>query len=519
MKKAKYCILLSLLAFAGIACFNSCEKEPEVKEISVESVFLNKDKVSILEGDSINLEATISPTDATNKNVTWESSKEEIASVDENGKVTAIAVGNTKITVRSVDGGKTDVCEVEVLLKPIPVTEVKLNKTKLEITEGESEQLVATVLPENATNPAIKWESSDPAIASIGTTGNLKAKKVGKVTITVTSEDGNKKATCDVSVIAKVFPVTGVSLNKPSLKLKVGDKDVLIAIITPENATNKNVTWTSKDASIVKVDNKGNIEAMANGETEIIVTTEDGNFKATCKVTVAAVVTENYVDEYGIDHGKGTSINCGDAGNVVWAPVNCGYHAEKFKYGKLYQWGRKYGQGYDSEDESFPTGDQIKDAPVDNATGNSEENKFNFYKPNSSTNDWCDPQLTEWASEYSPCPAGWRLPSATELKGLIATGEKKIVTEGGETPNGQVGTWYGENSAEATKTDTKGCIFLPATGYRFFDNYTGNRGSAGYYWTITPKGTNAEYLGSFSTFSGVFETVRANAYSIRCVKE
>ena len=139
-----------------------------------------------------------------------------------------------------------------------------------------------------------------------------------------------------------VIPVESVSLNSTSLKLYEGDSAQLEVKVKPVDATYMSVVWSSSDATVATVDQSGLVTAVSEGTTTIYAVA--GGKKETCSVTVKvpAVATVDYIDEYGINHGKGTAI-----GMAVWAPVNCGYHATDYKWGKLYQWGRKYGQGYD----------------------------------------------------------------------------------------------------------------------------------------------------------------------------
>ena len=179
---------------------------PEQDEISVAGVSLNLTSVELTEGDETTLTATVNPDNATNKNVTWKSSDSSVATVS-GGKVTALKAGAATITVTTEDGGKTAVCEVKVNAKVVepevvPVTGVSLDKTSVELTEGDETTLTATVNPDNATNKNVTWKSSDSSVATVSG-GKVTALKAGTATITVTTEDGGKTATCDVKVIKK----------------------------------------------------------------------------------------------------------------------------------------------------------------------------------------------------------------------------------------------------------------------------------------------------------------------------
>ena len=186
-----------------------------------------------------------------------------------------------EVTFTSGGGGGGDVA----------VTGVSLNKTSTSIQVGASEQLTATVEPNNATNKAVTWSSNSPSVATVDNSGNVTAVAEGTATITVTTQDGNKTATCTVTVTpasSDPVAVTGVSLNKTSTTLTVGGSETLTATVQPSNATNKAVNWSSNPTSVATVDSNGKVTAVAEGTATITVTTQDGNKTATCTVTVNA---------------------------------------------------------------------------------------------------------------------------------------------------------------------------------------------------------------------------------------
>ena len=246
----------------------------------VTGVSLNTDSLTLEEGGTATLTATITPSNATDQNVTWSSDNESVATVDQNGRVTAVAQGGATITA-AVDG-KSAKCSVTVnAAAPVPVTSVSLDKTSLGLTEGDTETLTATVEPSDATNKNVTWSTSDASIATV-TDGVVTAVAPGTATITVTTVDQSKTATCTVTV---TVPVTGVTLNKTRTSLYVGDTETLTATVAPDNATNKAVTWTSSNPSVATVEN-GVVTAVAPGTAVITATTQDGNHTAACAVTV-----------------------------------------------------------------------------------------------------------------------------------------------------------------------------------------------------------------------------------------
>ena len=170
---------------------------------------------------------------------------------------------------------------------PIAVTFVTLDSTSITLIEGENHNLTATISPSNAENQKVLWSSNNSSVASVKD-GIVTAIKVGIATITAKSDDGGKTATCTVTVEAKTIPVTGVTLDKTSYKMIEGDEITLTATVNPEDATNKNVSWSSSNAAVASVDN-GKVTALKAGTTIITVKTEDGNKTATCEVTVREI--------------------------------------------------------------------------------------------------------------------------------------------------------------------------------------------------------------------------------------
>ena len=139
----------------------------------------------------------------------------------------------------------------------VSVTSVTLNKTSTSIQVGGTETLTATVSPKDAANKKVTWKSSNAAIASVDANGKVTGVKAGEATITVTTEDGGKTATCKVTVSDKEIKVTGVKLNKSETSLLVGGNETLTATVLPEDATNQNVTWKSDKPEIATVDANG----------------------------------------------------------------------------------------------------------------------------------------------------------------------------------------------------------------------------------------------------------------------
>lgn len=261
----------------------SGQVNPPVEIIHVNGVTVDPTSLSLNVGGTAQLSATVTPSDALDKSVTWISGDESVATVSSDGLVTAVGNGNTTITVRTQDGGFEKSCAVEVLT---PATGLYLPDT-YSINKGTQYTFENVIIPADATTRNIAWESSDPTVATIGENGLITAIKKGTTIIKATLVEGAETFTASCSLTVKV-PVTGVSLNKSTLELPVGKTETLIATVEPSDADNLNVSWTSGNESIVSVDAVGKLTALVvdNDPITITVTTEDGNFTAECAVTV-----------------------------------------------------------------------------------------------------------------------------------------------------------------------------------------------------------------------------------------
>lgn len=254
--------------------------------VAVTGVALNKTATSIEAGQSEQLTATVEPANADDPSVTWSSSNTAVATVDQNGNVSAIAAGTTTITVTTTDGNKTASCAVTVTAPaaPIDVNSISL-KSATTISIGASETLTVTYDPVDAnTNKALTWSSSNTSVATVDENGKVTGVAAGTATITATTANG-KTATCTVTVQA--VAVTGVTLSKTSVSLQIGGTETLTATIAPADATNKNVTWESSNTAVATVSN-GQVKGIAAGSATITVKTVDGEKTTTCSVTVTA---------------------------------------------------------------------------------------------------------------------------------------------------------------------------------------------------------------------------------------
>ncbi len=183
----------------------------------------------------------------------------------------------------------------------IPVTGITLDPTSVELVDGESVLLTATISPSDATNKQVRWTSSNPNILvsdgkittsfppGTNTTTINGREALGRCTITATTEDGKKKATCKVTVFAKTVAVTGIVLSETSLQLNRGDKHTLKANIQPGNASDKTIQWSSSNSSVASVDQDGIVTAVGAGSATIKASS--GSLSVSCTVDVNVPVT------------------------------------------------------------------------------------------------------------------------------------------------------------------------------------------------------------------------------------
>ena len=321
--------------------------------------------------------------------------------------------------------------------------------------------------------------------------------------------------------------VASIELDQEEISLYKGLSYELCTTVLPAEATDKSVVWSSSNDRVVNVNQEGLVTAVAEGNA--VISAKAGAKITTCTVTVLpiATATRDYIDDDNINHGKGTAI-----GMVVWAPVNCGYHATDYQWGKLYQWGRKYGQGYSGAlldgqydyitDVSDATPPEFSEGAVSLDIGQSVS-KENIFFTDYAYYDWLYPaDGTLWNSgtedspkktEYDPCPSGWRVPTWSELEELYQNQSYSVTNAAG-----QLGCWF---SGAIIYNEEIPQVFLPLAGYREYSGYAYWRGQYGRYWSSTPY---SDLYGAYHIIFASGHTVmgdycRAEGYSVRCVQE
>lgn len=249
-----------------------------VKPVVAESVTLSATEAELIVGNTMQLTATVAPENVTDKTITWSTSDEAVATVAADGTVTAVAPGQAVITAACGEASAT--CALTV--KPVLAESVTISETEAELTEGETLQLTATVAPDNTTDKTVTWTSSDETVATVDAEGLVTAVAPGQTVITAAC--GEAKGTCTLTVVARVIEVTGITLDQTSIFGAPGNSQKLTATVTPDDATDKTVTWSSSDEAVATVDADGLVTFVADGHA--VITAACGEFTATCNVEV-----------------------------------------------------------------------------------------------------------------------------------------------------------------------------------------------------------------------------------------
>ena len=251
-------------------------------QIGVTKITLNKTAATIKKGETLKIKATVSPSNAVNKAVTWTSSNTKVATVSD-GTVTAKGLGTATITAKTANGTNAT-CTINVVGNDyVIVTGLIMNKSNITMGQNETYALNANVYPPNATNKTVNWSSSDSNVVTVSADGKITAKKNGTAVIFARSADG-KKTTCNVTV--KNAP-TSVSVTQTSMTLKVGQKGSL-SFTLPDGCGCGKCVFSSSDSSVVKMlktlDN-ATFKAVKKGTAYITAKTYNGK-EAKCKITV-----------------------------------------------------------------------------------------------------------------------------------------------------------------------------------------------------------------------------------------
>ena len=304
-----------------------------ISAILITSLTLNKSELALNVGDEETLTVTGTPSNATNKTLVWKSSNPDVASVSA-GKVIAASKGTAVITATATDGSDKYVSCV-VTVSNIQILNVYLDKSSLDLSEGDTAKITATIYPTNATTATLKWTSSNTSVATVDSKGNIVAGATkGYAIITASATDGSGKfAECVVLSKPKVH-VTGLTINYgTTLDLLANDSTYLKATVLPANATASTVTWSSSNTAIASIDaSSGLLKGLALGEATITATA-DGK-----SVTIKINVT-NTEYNYGVATGFKRRVNVREKASGLSKAVGFAYIGDTFKIlGKTGSW-------------------------------------------------------------------------------------------------------------------------------------------------------------------------------------
>jgi|GEM_PF-1179288 len=279
-------------------------------KIPVTGVTITTKNVTIRPGETFQMEAIVTPANATKKVVSWTTSNSEIAIVNGRGLVKGLSQGTVTAEIETQDGNIVGITTVTVAGTPVGPTDttiavdgVSIYPRDSSIEVGKTFNLRGSVIPFNATIKSISWASSNSSVAVIDNLGTVTAISEGVTIITASSLEGGKTDVITITVTddstdgdttpPDTISVTGINISTANTTLNIDQTRPLSSTISPSDATNKNVSWSSNNTNIATVNNLGVVSAIAAGTAIITVTSEDGLFTDTIPVIVNAADTSN----------------------------------------------------------------------------------------------------------------------------------------------------------------------------------------------------------------------------------
>lgn len=297
--------LVTLLRPGTVTIVATSRDNPKVYADCNLTILIPTSSIELLErtklmytGGTDQLKYNLFPEDASNKRVVWTSTNPSVVTVDSVGKLSAKAVGTSVILLKSEDGGLSTFCTIEVKQS---ATDIKFDKTVLNLMVGKFDYLKATLSPADCTDTDIEWSTSDANVAKVDVNGRVTAFSAGTAFITAKTRNGFLTI-CRVNVTQ---PVTGVKASLSAKSIYKGERFELQANVEPSTATNQNVTWTSSNPSVASVSTRGEVLGNMGGVTIITCTTQDGNYVDACVVTVNELVTNVTLNHNSYILGQG----------------------------------------------------------------------------------------------------------------------------------------------------------------------------------------------------------------------
>ena len=255
--------------------------DPNYKELK--SIKMNQETVILKKGENGWIGVTYNPSNASNKVLTWKSSNEDVAIVRE-GNVKAVGEGTAILTATSEDGGKTASCKVIVTGGKKHLENIALKTTTLEMKPGEGKTIYVEYNPSDVEDKVLYWTSNNEKVVTVRE-GYVKAVGEGTTTITATSRDGNKTATCKITVSDGTVKLQNIKLSSSTEILKKGEQKTIYVTYNPSNVTDKTLYWTSSDEKVATI-REGFVKAIGDGVATLTATSRDGEKKVSCQVVV-----------------------------------------------------------------------------------------------------------------------------------------------------------------------------------------------------------------------------------------
>ena len=263
---------------------------------SVTGIKVSNSPITIAPGGNARISYVIYPSIATNQSVSF-SSNSSCITVSSDGVITVnsdASAGNYSVTLTTNDGGHTAECIVIISAnsssETVAVTGITLNEQEVTMYVNDTRSFSYSIQPNNATNQTVYWYTASGNCSVDSATGLVTANFVGVDYINVATYDGHYVASCKINVVdsnsGSNVPVSSVTLSTTNLSINVNEQHTLVATVLPSNATNKNLTWTTSNSSVVSV-SAGTVTGISEGNAFVTVTTQDGSYSATCQIVVS----------------------------------------------------------------------------------------------------------------------------------------------------------------------------------------------------------------------------------------
>ena len=295
-------------------------------QVPLAGIRLKESNVTVELGKTGYIGAIYEPENASDKVLYWSSSNENVAKVNE-GVITAVGKGTATLTAISRAGGKTASCTITVEDSNfVHINEITMKSEKVELKTGETGWIGVTYNPSNATNKVLTWKSSNEKVATVRE-GTIKAVGLGTATLTATSEDGGKTATCKVTVTDGKKHIESIRLKTDSIEMKPGEGKTIYAEYNPSNVDDKTLYWKSSNEKVVTV-NEGYVKAIGEGTATVTAVSRDGGKTASCKVTV----TSGTVKLQSIKISSSTEILTKGEGKTIYVTYNPNNVTDKTLY-------------------------------------------------------------------------------------------------------------------------------------------------------------------------------------------